>query len=256
MRKVVLILTVIIVCTFTMQARSHEEREALWNEANTLYLNGDYNGAIAVYEAIAEDGFVSSKLYYNLGNAYFKANSIGKAIVNYNRAQRLAPYDKDIEYNLAVANSYVKDRIDTVPDFFLNNWTRSLRTTLSSNVWAVISVISFAAVLAFVLVYMLARKKGLRKAGFFTALVLTVMFIVSLSFSVAEKKKLIGASDAIVTSSAASVKSSPDSASKDLFILHEGTKVEVLNKFGTWTEIMIADGNKGWITGNALELVD
>lgn len=256
MKRIFLILAFIAACGFTAQARSDDERESLWNEANTLYLNGDYNGAIAVYEAIINDGLVSSKLYYNLGNAYFKTNSTGKAILNYNRAQRLAPYDKDIEYNLAVANSYVKDRIETVPEFFLNDWTKKLRTSLSSNTWAVISVIALALALAFALVYMLAQKKSLRKAGFFTAIVLGLFFILSMSFSVSEKKKLVNASEAIVTTSAVSVKSSPDGASKDLFILHEGTKVEVLNKFGTWTEVMIADGNKGWLLGSGIELID
>lgn len=259
MKRIFFIIVFLGLCSSAEVAASLHgigDREALWNEANTLYVNGDYNGAIAVYEAIINDGYVSSKLYYNLGNAYFKTNSTGKAIVNYNRAQRLAPYDKDIEYNLAVANSYVKDRIEVVPEFFLNNWARQARMSLSSNMWAVISLIMLAVALVFALLYFLSQKKGVRKAGFFTAIVFALFFVMSLSFSVTAKNRQVNAAEAIVTASAVSVKSSPDSSSKDLFIIHEGTKVEVLNRFNSWTEVQIADGNKGWLTTGAIELID
>lgn len=255
MKRIILILAAVIACVYAVQGRTAAERETLWNEANTLYLNGDYRAAISVYESIADEGFVSAKLYYNLGNAYFKDNSIGKAIVNYHRALRLSPSDKDTEYNLAVANSYVKDRIEAVPDFFLKGWANKVRSVFNSNVWAVVSLVMLAGALAFALVYMLARKKSLRKTGFFAALTLAVLFIASLSFSISERRELSNASGAIVTTSAVSVRSSPDSASKDLFILHEGTKVQVLNRFGSWAEIMIADGNKGWLPASAVEQI-
>lgn len=255
MKKVLMILALLFTAG-TLSAKDKADTSALWDEANTKYINGDYAGAIVLYDSIINYGYAGAKVYYNLGNAHFKDNSIGKAIVNYNRALRLSPYDKDIQYNLTVANSYIKDKIDNVPDFFLNNWFRGLRRSFSSNTWAVLSLILLAAALACALVYFLASGKGARKAGFFTGIALAVFFVISVSFSAVERKRALNASEAIVITSAVSVKSSPDRNSQDLFIIHEGTKVEVVSAFNGWTEIMIADGNKGWMLTEAIEMID
>jgi DNA uptake lipoprotein len=255
MKRKFLITLVLFLSATCLQAAGRHMDE-MWDTANTLYVNGDYSSAIMAYEEIANEGYAGSKLYYNLGNAYFKDNKLGKAILNYNKAQRLAPYDKDIEYNLAVANSYIKDRIEPVPDLFINGAVRKLRMSLSSNVWAVISLVLLAAIAACVLVYMLSVRKGRRKAGFFTAIALAVLFAVTVSFSAIERKELVDSSQAVVVVSAISVKSSPDDAGKDLFIIHEGTKVDVTASFGAWTEVMIANGNKGWLRDSAMEYID
>lgn len=255
MKKIFLI-TMLGLFTLGLSAKAPANFDELWDEANSRYVNNDFAGAIAVYESILDQGYASSKLYYNLGNAYFKDNSIGKAILNYNKAQRIAPSDSYIEYNLAVANSYVKDRIDAVPQFFLNSWARTLRTSLSSNVWAVISLIFFTFALCFALIYVFSQKKSWRKAGFFTAVVMAIFFFMSVSFAVMEKNRLMNSSEAIVTAPAVAVKSSPNSAGTDLFQIHEGTKVEVLGDFGEWGEVMIADGNKGWLLLSAVEMID
>ncbi len=239
----------------SVSASERASLDALWDRANTLYINGDSNGAAVLYDSILARGYAGSKLYYNLGNAHFKANRIGKAVVNYNKALKLAPYDSDIEYNLAVANSYVKDRIETVPEFFISGWLRQLRTRLTSNVWAVISLGLLAAIAACVLLYMLARGKGRRKAGFFTAIFLVLLLAVSVSFSVKQRNEFLNASQAVVITPAVSVKSSPERSSKELFIIHEGTKVNILTTYDAWTEITIADGNKGWILTEAIELI-
>lgn len=227
----------------------------LWDSANTLYVNGDYDGATVLYDSILSRGYSSSKLYYNLGNAHFKSNRIGKAIVNYNRALELAPYDSDIEYNLDVANSYIKDRIEAVPEFVVRGWFRHIRSLLTSNMWAVVSLILFAGALACVLVYLLGQKKGVRKAGFFTAIFAVVLFFVAVSFSVRQRRELVNASHGVVISSAVSVVSSPERSSKELFIIHEGTKVKITGHYGDWTEITIADGNKGWLLSESIEKI-
>ena len=239
----------------TVSAGERAELDKIWDSANTLYINGNYDSAAVLYDSILNRGYASSKLYYNLGNVHFKSNHIGKAIVNYNKALKLAPYDGDIEYNLAVANSYVKDRIETVPEFFISGWFRQLRSQLTSNMWAIISLVILAVVAACVLVYMLAQKKSRRKAGFFTAIFMAVLFAVSVSFSVKQRSELINASQGVVVTPAVSVKSSPERSSKELFIIHEGTKVSIQGAYGDWTEITIADGNKGWIPTVAIELI-
>lgn len=257
MKKLILIFTLAL-CASPLAAKENgrEALQTMWDQANTLYVNGDYGGAIALYDSIANMGYTGPKLFYNLGNAYFKDDRIGKSIVNYHRALRLAPYDKDIEYNLAVANSYIKDRIDPVPEFFLTSWVRHFRSGLSSNAWASLSLVTLALALGCVLVYVLAQKKSVRKAGFFTAIVVVLLCVMSASFASAERRKLLNTTGGIVVAPAASVKSSPDRSSTDLFIIHEGTKVDVITAYNGWTEIMIADGNKGWMLSEAIELID
>lgn len=255
MRKSIILVCLASVCAATVSAHDKNGLDALWEKGNTLYANGDYNGAIVIYDSIVNTGYHSSKLYYNLGNAYFKNDNLGKSIVNYNRALRLAPSDDDIKYNLAVANSYIKDRIETVPEFFLSGWTKKLRLSVNTNAWAVWSLVFLAIAFAGILVYFLADTKKFRKAGFFVAIAMIILFLLSLSFSLSGRKDLRNGNEAIVVTSAVAVKSSPDSGSKDLFIIHEGTKTEVLGNFGGWTEIMIANGNKGWVLSAAIEVI-
>ena len=194
-------------------------------------------------------------LYYNLGNAYFRDGKIGKSILNYERALDLRPADDDARHNLSVANSYVKDKIDNVPEFFLVTWVRSLRMSLSSNAWAAISLILFAITLSAVLLYLLSGRLAIRKTGFYTGIIALLLFLLSLSFSSAERRQILHPEYAIVMHSSASVKSSPDNGSKELFIIHEGTKVKVVREIGQWKEIMIADGNKGWMNSDAIEMI-
>ena len=150
---------------------------------------------------------------------------------------------------------YVKDKIEHVPEFFLKTWVRSLRMSLSSNAWATVSLVVLGVMLACVLLYLLATKLALRKTGFYSAIILLLLFIFSVVSASIGRRELTHAEEAIVMSSAAPVKSSPDNGSKDLFVLHEGTKVRVLNALEEWREISIADGNKGWIKESAIELI-
>ena len=232
------------------------DTDTLWQRAGTLYTAGDYNGALMVYDSISGAGWASAKLFYNMGNAYFKSGKIGEAILYYNKAQKLAPADSDVAYNLAYANSFVKDKIEVVPEFFLNEWFSALGNTMSSDSWAILSLVALALTLTFGLVYLLGAKRRVRKGGFVVALVAAVVMLITGGFAAAERRDILDCSEAVVVSSAAAVKSSPDRTSKDIFILHEGTKVKVLDTYGAWNEIRIADGNEGWISSSAIIVID
>lgn len=254
MKRIILIIGLLI--SLSPVAFSRDQGiDAKWEQANTFYINGDYAGAVNAYEGVAADGYVGVKLFYNLGNAHFKAGNLGKAILNYNKAQKLAPYDRDVEYNLGVANSYIKDRIEPVPEFFVNRWVADWRASLDSNTWGVFSLILFVLTLVCVLLFLLAERRGLRKTGFFVAIGMAVLFVVATTFAAMERKNMKDASQAVVLVQAAAVKSAPEQSGSDLFIIHEGTKVDVFASYGGWAEIMIADGNKGWIATDAIELI-
>lgn len=229
--------------------------DEVWDRANAAYVKGDYATAAAGYDSIFAAGYSSLKLYYNMGNAYFKDGKIGKSILFYNRALLLDPSDKDTRYNLAVANTFVKDNIEAVPDFFLTRWMRALRTSMSSNSWAAASLFLMAVLSASALLYLLSERLVLRKTGFYTGICAFALFVMAISFSIIERHEILNSPDAVIMSTAAPVKSSPDNASKDIFILHEGTKVRIVSTLGQWREIEITDGNKGWITETAIETI-
>ncbi len=255
MKKILFIFSILAACYATTASAQPAAVRNLWDAANTAYSQTDYKQAILYYDSIQTLGYTSYKLHYNLGNAYFKDGRMGPAILNYERALDLRPSDSDVKHNLRIANGYVKDKIESVPEFFLSTWIRSWRMSLSSNAWAAVSVCFFALTLAAALLYLLSGRIVWRKVGFYTAIASLAMFIITLTFSAMERNDMLYPEEAIVMQGSAAVKSSPDNGSKELFIIHEGTKVKVVREIGQWIEIMIADGNKGWVSGSAIEMI-
>jgi len=229
--------------------------QRLWDEANQAYMTADYAAAIRAYNAILDAGHSSHKLYYNLGNAYFKEGQMGRAILFYNRALLLRPSDADTKHNLAIAMGYVKDKIDPLPEMAVKRWGRAVRSSMGSNGWAVASLVLLVLALAATLVYLLSERLSRRKAGFYTGLFTLALLLFAVGFSVAERYEILHSSYAIVMTTAVPVKSSPDGASKDIFILHEGTKVNITSSLGEWYEIETANGHKGWIIATAIEII-
>lgn len=236
-------------------AVAHGTIDQLWDAANTAYINADYDAAIRLYDSIRVAGYTGHKLYYNLGNAWFKRNEIGRSVLYFNKALKLRPSDADTEHNLKVANTFVKDKIEKVPVFFLKNWVRELRMAVSSNGWAVLSLVFLGVAGCATLVYLLAQRIPIRKSGFYTAIVMLAFFIFAVAAGSVERRELVDSRQAIVMISAAAVKSSPEKSSKDIFVLHEGTKVHIVRTLGEWFEISIADGNKGWIQQTSIEKI-
>lgn len=226
-----------------------------WDDGNKAYIDGDYNRAIECYNSIIDRGRYSVKLYYNLANAYFKAGETGRAILYYNKALKIAPSNDDVRYNLAIAEAQTKDKIAVVPEFFLNRWMRGIRNSMSCTAWSVLSLVAFAAVFAFALLFLLSGRIVVRKTGFYGALAALLAFIITASFAIAERRDMLRREQAIVMSSAISVKSSPDRSATDLFVLHEGTKVRIATEIDGWYEIVIADGKKGWTESRNIEQI-
>lgn len=239
----------------TMEAAEQLASEVLWDQANTAYINNDYHQAEELYLTILQRGERSAKIYFNLANAYFKREELGQAILYYHRALRLQPGDEDIRYNLSVAEARTKDTIDQIPDFFFTEWMRSIRHLMSANAWTAWSLIWFAVMLGALLFYLLSARLILRKVGFYATLISLLCFIASTIFASGQSREQQSQSEAIIMSSSAAVKSSPDRSATDLFILHEGTKVEITNSLENWCEVMIADGKKGWTERSKIKII-
>ncbi len=227
----------------------------LWDAANTAYVNASYAQAASLYDSLLKTGAEGYKLYYNLGNAYFKSGRTGKAILYYNKAAKLAPADADVRYNLAVANGYVKDKIEQLPEFFLSRWIRALRTALGPGAWTLISLAMLSCAMAAFLLYMFSGRLRRRKAGFFATMACASLFVISTVFAAVSYRRIVSPDEGVVTVSSVAVKSSPDRSSQDLFVLHEGTKVRVVSALGGWSEVVIADGNKGWLETQSIEMI-
>ena len=169
---------------------------------------------------------------------------------------RLDPSYSDARYNLEFTNNFVQDKIEPVPEFILKSVARKVCYVMGSNSWAVTFIVMFAVALMMGLLFLLGSSVGKRRAGFYCGIVLLLLSAGALSFSVWQKSDSVKTDTAIVMSPVSSVKSSPSSgSSKDLFVIHEGTKVTILDEVGSWKNISLADGRQGWIETTDIEII-
>ena len=222
-------------------------------EADSAYASGEYQQAIKDYEALLKQG-ASADLYYNLGNAYYRTENITRAVLNYERALLLSPGDRDIRFNLQIAQSKTIDKIVPESEMFFFTWYRTLVNLMSVDGWARTSLVSLALVIILLLVYLFSDRIWLRKIGFFGGIALLVLFVMSNVFAWQQKQNLLFRKGAIVIVPSVTVKSTPANNGTDLFVLHEGTKVMITDSsMKDWKEIRIADGKEGWIESKQLE---
>lgn len=255
LRKVVTVVTLLLSLGASMNIHA-KDLDSLWTAGVQAYTDGKFSDASAAWTSIEESGQKSAKLYYNLGNAWFKQGNYPKAILNYERALRLDPSYSDARYNLEFTSNFVQDKIEPVPEFILKSVARKVCYVMGSNAWAVIFLVLLAAALVMGLLFLLGSSVGKRRAGFYCGIVLLLLSAGALSFSIWQKSDSVKTDTAIVMSPVSSVKSSPSSgSSKDLFVIHEGTKVTILDEVGSWKNIALADGRQGWITSNELEVI-
>ena len=252
----VMLVIALMTLSFGVSAQEKDYVDSLWNAANQAYVDGRWADAASGYEMISSMGLESASLYCNAGDAFFKDGNVPMAILYYERALKLDPSYSDARYNLDLLNSGIQDRIEPVPEFVLKAWTREICYIMDSDSWTICFFVFFALSLAMVLLFLLSPSVAGRRAGFFTGIVLLLLTLASLSFAVWQKKDYNKADSAIVMRPVASVKSSPSSeSSKDLFILHEGTKVTILDEVGSWNNIELADGRQGWIPSGDIEII-
>lgn len=246
----------IIVLSLSVGCLASTQKDSLWNDAVNAYSGGDYEVALRSFSELEREGYVSSELYFNIGNCYYKlGNYTAKAILYYERTLRLDPSNPDAKINLELAHQYTLDRIDVVPEFVLVSWVKNFRDTLSSNMWAYISLSCFLLASLLLVVFRYGRSLGLRKASFIIAIVIFVMALCSLSFSISLYHEYQREDAAIVMNPVSSVRSSPTDTGKSLFIIHEGTKVQIIDSLGDWKRIELSDGRQGWLPYRDIEII-
>lgn len=226
-----------------------------FKEGGVEYTAGNYSRALEIWTDLYNAGYSSPEIVYNIGNANFKLNNIPGAILFYERAARISPADEDIRYNLEIARTMTVDKIDAIPELFFIKWYDFLSLLLPSNTWAVLSIIAFAVSLLLISVYLYSRSVRIKVSSFWFGVFFLVFSLGSLTFTFRNNYLVSGGHEGIIFSPQVEGKSSPDDSGTDLFVLHEGTKVKIVDTIGQWHEIRLADGNKGWVPSGSLEII-
>ena len=222
-------------------------------QANEFYKKEQYDTSVILYESILKSGLEAPEVYFNLGNAYYKKKNIAKAILNFERAHKLEPNNDNINFNLQLSQTMIVDKINSLPEFFLKHWWRSFSALFSSDSWGTISIVLFIIALIIATVYLFTVRLWLKKLSFWLVMALISISLISFINSYQLKRKSIAQTTAIVMTPSVTIKSSPDENGTDLFVIHEGLKVWVLDKVDNWSKITIADGNSGWLKNSDIE---
>lgn len=237
---------------FSAAKQMHNATKA---EGDSAYIRNDFAAAIQIYESLLQQG-ESAEIYYNLGNSYYKADDMARAILNYERALLLSPGNADIRANLEIARSKTIDKVEPIPEIFFVTWIKSLINSQSSDAWAHTAIVAFLLLLASLALFFFTQQLKWKKTGFAGAILFLVITVVANVFAAQQKRYLTERKDAIILSPSVTVRSTPSESGTSLFILHEGHKVEIKDgSMREWKEIRLEDGKVGWVPASTVEVI-
>lgn len=248
----------VIVAALLLAAGSlnaYAEDESHWDKACAAYEAGQWEEALEMYKLIEEEQLQSADLFYNIGNAYFKSGDNTHAILYYEKALKLDPGHEDAANNLSIASQYTLDKIETVPDFILTTWIKRVGNSLTADNWAKTSLALLLVTAILMVIFRVAGSSGAKKVSFIAAILFFLLCAGAYGFSISQKNRIMANESAIVTSPVSSVKSSPTEGGNAIFVLHEGTKVRILDEVGAWQKVEIADGRQGWLLSETVEII-
>ena len=220
--------------------------------ANQLYNSAKYQDAIRKYQFVVAQGFESSELYFNLGNAFYKTGNATYAILNYERAKKLAPNDEDIHYNLEMAHTQIVDNIVNLPEPGFLRWWKQLINSQSISFWGTWSIITFFAFLTLFGLFLLSSTYRIKRLAFWFSLASITSSLITFGVGSHLTSKLINHNTAVITERSLRIKASPSETGTELFIVHEGITVQITDKLGDWVNVSLPDGNKGWIKESSM----
>lgn len=249
-------ISVFLLFIMPLMAVSQETAGYTKELADKAYAESRFEEAAAMYEALIAEQGTSLPLLYNLGNAYYRCNQPGKAILNYERALLIDANDEDTKANLEYVQSKIVDKIpqDDIP--FYEEWGNSFASLFSKDVWGVIGAVAFWTMLA--MLFLCFVKGGARSwASAIAVISLIVTIIANLSaFSLGNKAGDV--SEGVILDEMVVVKSSPDSSGTELTKIHEGLKVVIIDDaLSDWVKIEANNGNRvvGWIKSKSIERI-
>ena len=221
--------------------------EQVFELGNKQYVNENYSAAISLYDSILISGLESSELYYNLGNCHYKTNDWANAIWHYEKSLQLNNNEKT-KHNLELVKLKIIDRIEPLPQLFYKKWWINLTQTLSTQVWQILTLFGMGFIFILQLISQFTSLKSKLITKIFSVITVIILLITQTSYHNNFTKK-----EAIIFSETITVNSAPTSSSTNLFTLHTGSKVEIIDSIGDWINIKIANGNSGWIAQNSIK---
>jgi tetratricopeptide (TPR) repeat protein len=229
--------------------------DSLFYQANALYEEGKYEEALGIYHQVVQEGKESAGLYYNMGNAAYRSNSIGYAILYYEKALKLDPTHEDAANNLEFVARYREDAFEEIPQLFFRTWVRGFVHLLPERVWSILALLFFLTILTGLVVYLFAHRIALKKAGFVGVWLALLLFGLAFSSAASRHREIVRPDTGIILAPSVVVRSSPSESGTELFILHEGTKIEVSEEVSGWQNIRVIDGREGWILADDFDSI-
>ncbi len=251
--RVFVLLVLLWASTGVVVAADRGDWSARLEEGNALYERGAFDSAAVVYSGLLADSARSGVLYYNLGNAYYRQRMYPEAILSYERALKYEPGMEDAAFNLELARGFTQDRLDQAETFPLLDALVGVPSLLSPLAWGVWSLLFLALVFLVVLVVRFGGEEVRRRYLALGGAVLVLLFLFSTWMGVLAQERIRDSGAAVVMQPVVSIKSSPDGEGKDLFLLHAGAKVEIVQRVGEYYEVEIPDGRRGWVSRAAVE---
>ena len=247
-----LIVIILLVCSCVTLFASPEK---WFEEGNKYYKETKYAKAIESYSKLVDTGYTALALEYNIGNAYMENNQLGKAILHYERALVLKPNDKAVQYNLDIANHRKLDQFKVLTPFYLTTLWNNWRDKFTSNQWSYISFGAVIAVMISFLLWLFLKKRALKKVFFILAVIIFFVAIVPVSLALARASQEIRTDYGIILVEKAELKQGPDSKSETITNIHEGSKIQILDRIGQFYKVYLPNGEEGWVSFNTLELI-
>jgi len=235
------------------QAKPHLDVETMLR-ANQLYENGRYNEAAQTYQQLVDQDYVDSSLFYNLGNAQYRRGDLGKAILNYERASRIAPRDSDIQANLVYARQQALDQYEIEANSPLTQWTQATSSKLTLDEMSIFALVSFWVLAVLFILYRHSRE-GQWQKGLRFAMLLTLLIFALSTFTLGGRIYAESTSPAaIVTVESVDVVSNPGEGGVSQFTLHSGAQVILLETRGQWSHLSLpGDQFQGWVPVETVE---
>lgn len=254
MKKIIYTLLVIILTANVLNGQGISiSSEDLFAKASLSYEKKRYSDAQVLYQQLVDAGYSSKELFYNLANTYFKTKKYGYAVFYYEKAVRLDPSDEDIAFNLQLTQLYLKDKIITPPDFFVYDISKKIMRSLSANTWAIMGLFGWYVFVGLILLGKIRRMQRRYVKILITTVGIYLLFC-TINFGAGMYLRA-KTEEAIILNAAADVKSEPDNAGSIIFVLHEGTKVQIRSEKADWFEIKLPDGKVGWLRKDDLGIL-